>query len=72
VSTPGLQSVYSGHDHGDAWCANWPNVAGIVNNGSTPHVCFCKHTGYGGYGNVSNISLCSLSRVPYFTGQEYV
>jgi hypothetical protein len=51
VNTPGLHSVYLGHDHGDAWCANWPNVAGVVNNGSTPHVCFCKHTGYGGYGN---------------------
>lgn len=51
VNTPGLHSVYSGHDHGDAWCANWPNVAGVVNNGSTPHVCFSKHTGYGGYGN---------------------
>ncbi|PMD29557.1 calcineurin-like phosphoesterase [Hyaloscypha variabilis F] len=51
VNTPGLHSVYSGHDHGDAWCANWPSVTGVVNNGSTPHLCFCKHTGYGGYGN---------------------
>jgi hypothetical protein len=51
VNTPGLHSVFSGHDHGDSWCANWPNVAGVVNNGCTPHLCFCKHTGYGGYGN---------------------
>jgi hypothetical protein len=51
VDTPGLHSVYSGHDHGDAWCANWPSVAGVMNNGNTPQICFCKHTGYGGYGN---------------------
>jgi hypothetical protein len=51
VDTPGLHSVYSGHDHGDAWCANWPNVTGVEKGVSTPHLCFCKHTGYGGYGN---------------------
>jgi len=50
VDTPGLHSVYSGHDHGDAWCANWPNVTGVVSGVSAPHLCFCKHTGYGGYG----------------------
>jgi hypothetical protein len=51
VDTPGLHSVYSGHDHGDAWCANWPSLAGVNHSGNTPHLCFCKHTGYGGYGN---------------------
>jgi hypothetical protein len=46
VTTKGLHSVYSGHDHGDAWCGNWPNATP-----GGPHLCFCKHTGYGGYGN---------------------
>jgi hypothetical protein len=50
VDTPGLHSVYSGHDHGDAWCANWPESANVTTGVSKPHVCFCKHTGYGGYG----------------------
>ena len=58
ANTSGLHSVYSGHDHGDAWCGLWPNVtgvhigedaAGVNRNG--PFLCFCKHTGYGGYGN---------------------
>ncbi|KAG4442013.1 hypothetical protein IFR05_002481 [Cadophora sp. M221] len=51
VDTPGLHSVYSGHDHGDAWCANWPEVTGVVEGVSRPHLCFCKHSGYGGYGS---------------------
>jgi hypothetical protein len=57
VDTPGLHSVYSGHDHGDAWCGLWPNVTGVNVtgqsgvNGKGPIVCFCKHSGYGGYGN---------------------
>jgi hypothetical protein len=60
----GVHSVYSGHDHGDSWCANWPATvgerwkAGKNSRGSEgkqkdrkgPYVCFCKHTGYGGYG----------------------
>jgi hypothetical protein len=50
VDTPGLHSVYSGHDHGDAWCANWPESTNVATGVSKPHVCFCKHTGYGGYG----------------------
>jgi hypothetical protein len=48
VSTTGLHSVYSGHDHGDAWCGNWPNANGTERG---PHLCFCKHSGYGGYGD---------------------
>jgi hypothetical protein len=51
VDTPLLHSVYSGHDHGDAWCGNWPQGTNDTKGVSTPHVCFCKHTGYGGYGN---------------------
>lgn len=42
----GVHSVYVGHDHGEGWCANWP-----VEEGKGPHLCFCKHSGYGGYGN---------------------
>lgn len=51
VDTPLLHSVYSGHDHGDAWCGNWPAGADDPKGVSAPHLCFCKHTGYGGYGN---------------------
>ena len=50
VDTPNLHSIYSGHDHGDSWCGNWPAGGNIPRGVSTPHVCFCKHTGYGGYG----------------------
>lgn len=51
VDTEGLHSVYSGHDHGDAWCANWPaDLSGVAKGVSKPHLCFCKHSGYGGYG----------------------
>lgn len=50
LATKGLHSVYSGHDHGDAWCGKWPESAA---GGATdpPFICFCKHTGYGGYGS---------------------
>jgi hypothetical protein len=50
VDTPGLHSLYSGHDHGNSWCANWPDLEGVERGVSRPFVCFCKHTGYGGYG----------------------
>jgi len=49
----GLHSVYSGHDHGDSWCANWPadgTVGSDAGDATRPHLCFGKHTGYGGYG----------------------
>ncbi|PQE28591.1 calcineurin-like phosphoesterase protein [Rutstroemia sp. NJR-2017a WRK4] len=52
VGIEGLHSVYSGHDHGDAWCADFPK-AGVVKgreDGNGPFLCFCKHSGYGGYG----------------------
>lgn len=51
VDTPLLNSIYSGHDHGDAWCANWPSGKNTTQGVSKPHICFCKHTGYGGYGS---------------------
>jgi hypothetical protein len=35
VDTKGMHSVYSGHDHSDAWCGNWPeggnNTVGVSN-----------------------------------------
>jgi hypothetical protein len=49
--TPSLNSIYSGHDHGDAWCGSWPTGENTTQGVSTPHLCFCKHTGYGGYGS---------------------
>ncbi|KAM3068886.1 hypothetical protein ACMFMG_004060 [Clarireedia jacksonii] len=53
VGMEGLHSVFSGHDHGDSWCTDFPKE-GVVKgregkNG--PFLCFCKHSGYGGYGN---------------------
>jgi len=56
LDTPGLHSIYSGHDHGDSWCGRWPSstLPGYgVGGGSSqnrPFLCFCKHSGYGGYG----------------------
>lgn len=50
VDSPNLHSIYSGHDHGNSWCANWPEMQHVARGVSQPHVCFCKHTGYGGYG----------------------
>lgn len=40
----GVHSVYSGHDHGDSWCGNWPDADGL-GMGTGPKLCFCKHTG---------------------------
>ncbi|KAI9647673.1 hypothetical protein NHQ30_004058 [Ciborinia camelliae] len=53
VSTKGLHSVHSGHDHGDAWCGDWPvnGTAPGREEGKGPFLCFGKHSGYGGYGN---------------------
>lgn len=52
-----LNSMYVGHDHGDAWCAAWPSSS-PSSQGSDhsrnvmagPVLCFSRHTGYGGYG----------------------
>lgn len=59
--TQGLHSIYSGHDHGDSWCATWQNETqpakpslnrGLIyaENGR-PFLSFAKHSGFGGYGN---------------------
>lgn len=50
LDTPGLHSVYSGHDHGDSWCGRWPNSTLPGDTASRPFLCFCKHSGFGGYG----------------------
>lgn len=56
LDTPGLHSIYSGHDHGNSWCGRWPNstLPGYgIGSGDSQHrpiLCFCKHSGYGGYG----------------------
>lgn len=54
LDTPGLHSIYSGHDHGDSWCGRWPDstLPGYGSKGKDrPFLCFCKHAGYGGYGD---------------------
>lgn len=52
-----LNSIYVGHDHGDAWCATWPNASPssggsdhLQDGKAGPILCFSRHTGYGGYG----------------------
>lgn len=56
LDTPGLHSVYTGHDHGDSWCGRWPNETlpgyglGELSGQIRPFLCFCRHSGYGGYG----------------------
>lgn len=50
LDTPKLHSIYSGHDHGDSWCGNWPNDTLPGDTASRPFLCFCKHSGFGGYG----------------------
>lgn len=54
ISTvPGMMAVFSGHDHGDTFCAKWdkqlPNMTVAPLNGV--NLCFSQHSGYGGYGN---------------------
>jgi len=57
LAEEGLHSIYVGHDHGNAWCAMWPEQGrfrlqkhhGDEEN-KRPFLCFSKHTGYGGYG----------------------
>jgi len=64
LDTEGLHSVYSGHDHGDSWCALWSdttNPRAPASNGGLdgdayasngrPFLCFTKHSGFGGYGD---------------------
>jgi len=40
-----LHAIFSGHDHGNEWCAREPTADVIF--------CFAKHSGYGGYDNPS-------------------
>ena len=52
LDTPGLMSVFSGHDHGDDWCFNWNStLPGMNLTGNGLDLCFGRHTGYGGYGS---------------------
>lgn len=52
VSTPGLMSVFSGHDHGDTWCYKWDSLLpGMRIQGNGINICFGQHSGYGGYGS---------------------
>ncbi|KAL9054547.1 MAG: hypothetical protein Q9162_004103 [Coniocarpon cinnabarinum] len=57
----GLHSIYSSHNHGDAWCGVWPNSTIPSSPSLTrskqyasnrrPFLCFTKHSGFGGYGH---------------------
>ena len=55
ADTPGLLAVFSGHDHGETWCARWGG--GGSGNDTAPTkkggvvLCFGQHSGYGGYGS---------------------
>jgi len=52
INTKGLKAVFSGHDHGDDWCAKWDSkLPGMTISGSGFATCFSRHTGYGGYGS---------------------
>lgn len=52
VSTPGLMSLFYGHDHGNSWCYRWDSkLRGLDIEGNGLNLCYGQHTGYGGYGN---------------------
>ncbi|PVI05807.1 Metallo-dependent phosphatase [Periconia macrospinosa] len=52
TTLPGIIAVFSGHDHGDTWCAKWnTRLPGMTVAGNGINLCFGQHTGYGGYGN---------------------
>lgn len=57
ATTPGMMALFSGHDHGETWCARWEGMAsqggegrGEEVEGSGLSLCFGQHSGYGGYG----------------------
>ena len=51
LDTPGLIAIFSGHDHGDDWCAKWDSqLPGMNLTGNGLDLCFGRHSGYGGYG----------------------
>ena len=42
----GARAVFTGHDHGNAWCC------ALGGGAAAPlHLCYGRHTGYGGYGD---------------------
>ncbi|PSR80084.1 Metallo-dependent phosphatase-like protein [Coniella lustricola] len=54
LGTENLLAVFSGHDHGNDWCARWDGkVSGLELElvGDGIDLCFSRHTGYGGYGS---------------------
>ncbi|KAJ6103836.1 hypothetical protein N7486_004058 [Penicillium sp. IBT 16267x] len=52
VDTPGVLTVFSGHDHGDTWCYKWDSLtSGMTVEGNGVNLCFGQHSGYGGYGS---------------------
>lgn len=52
LDTPGLIAIFSGHDHGDDWCAKWESqLPGMNLTGNGLDLCFGRHSGYGGYGS---------------------
>lgn len=52
TSIPGVLAVFSGHDHGDTWCAKWDDLLpGMWVQGNGVNLCFGQHSGYGGYGS---------------------
>ncbi|KAK1996704.1 calcineurin-like phosphoesterase [Colletotrichum falcatum] len=51
AGSPGMIGVFSGHDHGNSWCARWEGEAGeAAADGRGVNLCFGQRTGYGGYG----------------------
>ncbi|RDI87533.1 Eukaryotic translation initiation factor 6 [Venturia inaequalis] len=53
ASTPSLKAVFSGHDHGNDWCAKWDSTLPGMNVSGPAQglfMCFGRRTGYGGYG----------------------
>ncbi|KAK3689280.1 Metallo-dependent phosphatase-like protein [Podospora appendiculata] len=52
TSTPGFMALFSGHDHGNTWCAKWDGLLpGMTVKGNGVNLCFGQHSGYGGYGS---------------------
>ncbi|KAH6845730.1 Metallo-dependent phosphatase-like protein [Chaetomium sp. MPI-CAGE-AT-0009] len=59
AATPGVMALFSGHDHGETWCARWEELTpeggggeskkGVA-EGNGLSLCFGQHSGYGGYG----------------------
>jgi hypothetical protein len=59
ATTPGMMALFSGHDHGETWCARWDGMTPEGGEGEGEggeeernglNLCFGQHSGYGGYG----------------------